>query len=139
MNPKRAGGLNHNPLLTRTEPAPEVAAPDEARTPVGVPTRLPSDMQASAHVHKPTRPLADTPTRAVSDGGERASKFTFYFTEQQLERLDAVWEQLRRRGRSRGQRPSKSQFVRVALNRLLDDFERDPEAVIQQLSDAVTR
>ena len=61
------------------------------------------------------------------------SKFTFYFTPAQLERLDQAWATLRRTSRGRGQRVSKSQFVRVALDRLLDDFERNPEGVAAAL------
>jgi hypothetical protein len=116
LNAKRSGGLSHNPLLTRTDrPAP--ATGDDA---------APVDTASQAAA-------APNPGLAVPPVDDRPSKFTFYFTPQQLERLDTVWEILRRRGRGRKYRPSKSQFVRVALDRLLDDFERDPEAVMNEL------
>ena len=73
---------------------------------------------------------------SASELRDRPEKFTFYFTPEQLERLDDVWEQLRRH-KPRGQRrPSKSRFVRVALDRLLDDFHRDPEGVMQLLTES---
>lgn len=99
-SPKKAGGLNFNPLLSRTE-APEADAHADA-----IPA-LP-----------PRTPAAAMPT-----------KFTFYFTPEQLDRLDAAWTAFRRRSRGGGPRISKSLFVRVALDRLLDEFDRDPEAV----------
>ena len=125
MSTKRPGGLTHNPLLTRTEPAAPAASPPTADT-----GHVPVDTQARVHADTsvPTPPA--TPAAELAD---RPEKFTFYFTPEQLERLDDVWEQLRRH-KPRGQRrPSKSRFVRVALDRLLDDFHRDPEGVMQLL------
>jgi hypothetical protein len=77
-------------------------------------------------------PDATGPT--IQELPDKASKFTFYFTPQQLERLDNAWEIMRRRSRGQKQRPSKSRFVRVALDRLLDDFERNPEGVMDLVS-----
>ncbi len=114
---KKTGGLNVNPLLSRTEPerpnSPE--APDHARTPV------------------------DTPARQHVSATAGPSKFTFYFSEEQLRRLDDAWGTFRRHTRGSGQRLTKSQFVRVALDRLLDDFERDPENVMALLRKPVGR
>ena len=115
MSGKRTGGLNHNPLLGRTEPP---AA--DTRTPVDPHTRVPVSVPDSG--------------AAMQELSEKASKFTFYFTPQQLERLDNAWEIMRRRSRGQKQRPSKSRFVRVALDRLLDDFERNPEGVMDLVS-----
>ena len=115
MSGKRTGGLNHNPLLGRTEPPS-----DDTRTPVDPHTR----MSVSVPEAGPT----------MQELSEKASKFTFYFTPQQLERLDNAWEIMRRRSRGQKQRPSKSRFVRVALDRLLDDFERNPEGVMDLVS-----
>ena len=116
MNAKKPGGMAHNPLLTRTEPA------TDTRLPVGPSTSTPADTPDGS-------PAANTP-----EATERASKFTFYFTPDQLDRLDDAWEQMRKRRRG-GRRPSKSQFVRVALDRLLDDFERNPDQVMALLSE----
>ena len=118
MSTKKTGGLVHNPLLKRTD----------AGSPVDGDTRTPVDLHTREHVEG--TPVAPAP----SEGSERASKFTFYFTPQQLERLDTAWEVMRRRGRGRKQRPSKSQFVRVALDQLLDDFEQDPDKVMDLLA-----
>ena len=114
MSAKRPGGMSHNPLLTRTEPG------GDTRPPVSPPTSTPVHTIDAMPVGQPV---------AASD---RASKFTFYFTPDQLDRLDDVWEQMRKR-RRRGRRPSKSRFVRVALDRLLDDFARNPDNVMALL------
>ncbi len=114
MNTKRPGGMGHNPLLTRTEPD------EDARSPVDLSTSTPVHTSDAVSVNQP----------AVAS--DRASKFTFYFTPDQLDRLDDVWEQMRKR-RRRGRRPSKSRFVRVALDRLLDDFARNPDNVMALL------
>ena len=117
MSTKKTGGLVHNPLLKRTD----------AISPADGDTRTPVDLHTRGHVDEtPVAPPA-------SEGSERASKFTFYFTPQQLERLDTAWEVMRRRGRERKLRPSKSQFVRVALDQLLDDFDQDPDKVMDLL------
>ena len=120
MSKRKPGGLATNPLLTRTETTPDT--PDERTATTAAPeTRPPADTQ--------TRPRAEAPT----------SKFTFYFTDDQLDRLDAVWEQLRRANRRSGQRLTKSHVVRVALDRLLDEYDRDPEQVISELKQQFSR
>ena len=120
MSSRKSGGLGANPLLRRTEPATATTAliPPVAEEPS---IRPPVDTQ--------TRVRADTPT----------SKFTFYFTDEQLDRLDHVWEGLRREGRRTGVRLSKSHVVRVALDRLLDEFEEDPERVLAELKQQLAR
>jgi hypothetical protein len=114
LNAKRSGGMGHNPLLVRTEPEQD--------------TRPPAGLPASTPVHTPSM----APTDQQGPSSDRASKFTFYFTADQLDRLDDVWEQMRKRQR-RGRRPSKSRFVRVALDRLLDDFAHNPDTVMALL------
>ncbi len=106
--------MGHNPLLVRTEPE------GDARTPVDPPTSTPVHTSIAESVVQPIT------------SSNRSSKFTFYFTPDQLERLDDVWEQMRKRTR-RGRRPSKSRFVRVALDRLLEDFTRNPDNVMALL------
>jgi len=87
-----------------------------------------------------TTPASSTPGHDAADqvyaqgnAGARTSKFTFYFTEEQLDRLDRLWETVRRTRRSPQRRVSKSEVVRLALDRLLADFERNPEAVTAAL------
>jgi hypothetical protein len=112
--------LGTNPLLTRTEPSTEVKTPASA-APTPEPAVTPVDPQARGRV--------DTST----------SKFTFYFTDEELDRLDVVWQQLRRGSRRSGQRLTKSHVVRVALDRLLDEYDRDPERVISELKQQLSR
>lgn len=121
-NPKKIGGLARNPLLTRTENTESTPPPSDApATAEPIDARLPADTQ--------TRQRVDAPT----------SKFTFYFTEEQLDRLDDVWEQLRRANRRGGQRLTKSHVVRVALDRLLDEYDRDPDGVMADLKQQLQR
>ena len=120
MSTKKSGGLASNPLLTRTEPAMSRPTPSLVESP---PER--SDLQTSAQADMQARTQVGTSTTT--------SKFTFYFTDEQLDRLDIVWDRLRRESRRSKQRVSKSHFVRVALERLLDDFDRDPDGVIRVL------
>ena len=102
MSPKKSGGLEFNPLLSRTEnPVSEKEGASAGTT--------------STHVDKQTR------------------KFTFYYSTQQLERLDDIWQETRGQIKGTRQRISKSQFVRLALDRLLDDFEKDSAKVINLL------
>jgi hypothetical protein len=113
-NPKKVGGLNFNPLLGRTEGAEQidVAIGEE-------PSPAPEEGMTS-HAH-------ETP-------GEGAPvKFTFYFTPEQLDRLDLAWSRFRRQSRGADRRLSKSLFIRVALDRLLDEFDRQPEEVMALL------
>ncbi len=138
MSGRKTTGLAHNPLLARTDTKDEPAAASGARvTPnqtgmqlptedvmheqVDTPTRIQVDKQTGIHV--------DTPTRTL----DRSLKFTFYFSEEQLDRLDQVWETLRRSRRRPRRRISKSQFVRLALDNLLDEFEKDPDQVTRLL------
>ena len=74
-----------------------------------------------------TETHVDTPTSIGAP-----EKFTFYFTPEQLERLDEVWSGLRKKGTKR---ISKSQFVRIALDRLLDEYEKNPDEVVRLLRD----
>lgn len=121
-NARKPGGLNFNPLLERTE-----LAPSEADARSVEETALPVDTSTRGQIHPSTRVHANAPAASAP------IKFTFYFTPEQLDRLDGAWETFRRRQRGTGPRISKSQFVRVALDRLLDDFDRDPETVMAQL------
>ena len=129
MSAKKSGGLTHNPLLSRTDPPPAASelAESDTRPHADTPTRI--------QVDTPTRENVDTSTRTQADTPLGPSKFTFYFTAEQLDRLDRVWETMRNRNRGTKQRVSKSQFVRVALNRLLDDFDKNPEQVIALLQE----
>lgn len=57
-------------------------------------------------------------------------KFTFYFTPDQLERLDNLWLRAKLEHR---ERLNKSEFVRLALERLMEEFDRDPQGVLAEL------
>lgn len=82
--------------------------------------------------HASSHETADQP-RGQGTAAARTSKFTFYFTEEQLDRLDRLWETVRRTRRRPRRRVSKSEVVRLALDLLLADFERDPAAVTAAL------
>ncbi len=152
-NKKKAGGLGFNPLLQNTEEIETTSthadtqtskqesvptsthADTSASTPVHTQTHIPADTQTSKPVATPEGTQANTPTSTLVHTQTRVpadtQKFTFYFTQEQLDRLDQVWTELRQQRRRTGQqRVSKSQLVRVALDKLLDDFERDPEETI---------
>ena len=129
MTNRRAGGLGVNPLLVSTEraqPEPQPAAEPVISMPAGAARERAEPEGVAGPVDVSTRPPADTPTGTI--------KFTFYFTPEQLDRLDAAWDRFRRQTRQRGRRGvSKSQFVRLGLDLLLEEFERDPEGVIARL------
>src|SRR5579875_3543775 len=123
-NSHRTGGLSHNPLLQRTEPI-EVTTPQQAGIPADTPAGTPADPQA--------RVPASLPAVAPVSPSTRRMKFTFYFPEDQLDRLDQTWSQLRQRTRGTKRHISKSQFVSAALERLLEEYDRTPDAVIEDL------
>lgn len=138
MSGRKTTGLAHNPLLARTDTKDEPAAASGARaTPDWTGTQLPTeeltqeqvDTSTGIHVDNQAGTHVDTPTRILG----RSLKFTFYFSEEQLDRLDQVWETLRRSRRRPRRRISKSQFVRLALDNLLDEFEKDPDQVTRLL------
>ncbi len=124
MANRRAGGLGVNPLLVSTERAqPE---PQPAAEPAGAAQERAGTDGVAGHVDVSTRQPADTSSGPI--------KFTFYFTPEQLDRLDAAWDRFRRQTRQKGRRGvSKSQFVRLGLDLLLEEFERDPERVMARL------
>lgn len=96
-----------NPLLQRTE------EPEPPRTPA------------------PAAAPAPAPPPAPEPAGGAPVKFTFYFQPDQLRRLDDLWLRAKLQYRAK---INKSEFVRLALDRLIDEFDRDPERVLQDLS-----
>jgi len=108
-----------NPLLQRTEEesakpmAPAAVAPPMDTKPALAPAPPPS------------------PDLAAAAGGPEASvKFTFYFAPEQLRRLDDLWLRAKLQHRAR---LNKSEFVRLALDRLMEEFDQDPKAVLEDL------
>ena len=53
--------------------------------------------------------------------------FTFYFTVDQLDRLDDLWVRLRRH------RVGKSDMLRVALDQFLAEYEKDTERLLRRV------
>jgi len=110
-----------NPLFRSTEaPRSFDDAPDKLRAP------------HSAH---PRGPLGPDPTVDDRAGPEAMAqqapvKFTFYFMPDQLERLDNLWLRVKLDHR---ERLNKSEFVRLALARLMEEFDRDPKGVLAEL------
>ncbi len=107
-----------NPLLQRTEEPAQPAAPAAV-----VPLAEVRPAQAPAAVP----PLA---AAAAAGGPEASVKFTFYFAPDQLRRLDDLWLRAKLQHRAR---LNKSEFVRLALDRLMEEFDRDPTAVLEDL------
>ena len=109
-----------NPLLRRTDAGPEV--PD-GQPPLieSVPAATPAPVSAVPAVHAgpPVTPVSEAPV-----------KFTFYFLPEQLRRLDTLW--LRTKLDQR-ERLNKSEFVRLALDRLMARFDQDPKGVLDEL------
>jgi hypothetical protein len=97
MSGRKTTGLAHNPLLARTDTTDEPATASGARaTPDQTGTQLPAEDVTHEHVDTSTGiqvnsqagTHADTSTRIL----DRSLKFTFYFSEEQLDRLDHVWK-----------------------------------------------
>lgn len=87
-------------------------------------------------VFNPLLQRTDTSTHvdvpeSVEEVTSGQTKFTFYFTNDQLARLDRLYIGLRKNGR---RRVTKSQVVRVALDKLLDDYETNPDEILRALS-----
>lgn len=147
-----------NPLFQKTEtPRPQPAATQDAdikeeEQPLAEPTPisdsvqstfLAPDPEAAADGRSPARrparaatpapvsrraPAAAAPSPAVDD--EAPVKFTFYFSPTQLRQLDDLWIRAKT---EHNQKISKSEFVRVAVARLLEDFDKNPERVLRLL------
>ena len=99
-----------NPLFQRTDPGAK-------------PARV-TNIRAQA-------PVMDVaPEPAVAEAGQAPVKFTFYFMPSQLERLDQLW--LRTKLEQR-EKLNKSEFLRLALDHLMDRFEQDPKGVLAEL------
>ena len=61
---------------------------------------------------------------------EAPVKFTFYFSPEQLRQLDTLWVRAKL---DHNVKVNKSEFVRLALDRLLREFERAPRQVLDEL------
>ena len=137
-----------NPLFQRTDPeaAPlpafeehvqteEVAEEEEATTTppaaTTAPTPAPTPLRGrgrpqGARTARATAPADTAP--AAED--EPPVKFTFYFSPAQLRQLDDLWVHAKL---DHGQKVSKSGFVRLAVARLLEEFDKNPTRVLRDL------
>lgn len=116
-----------NPLFQRTEAPvhpPGVSPP----SPAGPAEGGGSGVEAPPQHVGPAGTREDAP--ALEPSSEAPVKFTFYFTPEQLRRLDNLWVRVKLDHR---QRLNKSEFVRLALDRLLEDFEQNPQGVLEAL------
>lgn len=130
-----------NPLFQRTETlAAEVPEQPSFQEPEDIPAVPAERIEPPETVERPkaaavSEPVADTapepaPTVPATVGTEPTVKFTFYFSPSQLRRLDDLWLRAKLEHR---QRLNKSEFVRLALDRLMDEFDRTPHAVLEAL------
>lgn len=117
-----------NPLLQRTEEAAE-PEPANAAQPEAAPAQaaLPA-VSPAAEAPAPVAVPAAAPGPAAS---EAPVKFTFYFQPEQLRRLDDLWLRAKLQYRAK---INKSEFVRLALDRLIDEFDSDPQRVLEDMS-----
>lgn len=151
---------SEEPSSCEEEGGDHALADAPAHTPTGVPAHMldvtPADMFTSAPAHTPASPPVDLPARPPANASAyspapmptsalvnmshqpppKISKFTFYFLPEQLQRLDAAWLQILS---THGLRFNKSEFIRLAIDRLLTDFEQDPREVIDQLRQQASR
>ena len=117
-----------NPLFQRTEgapPQPSRALRESQDSASGNAAGL-RQAQATA-AGQATIPTGEAPAPHAEAGSQAPVKFTFYFMPDQLERLDNVWVKAKVDHRDR---LNKSEFVRLALDRLMEEFDRDPTGVI---------
>lgn len=78
-------------------------------------------------------PSAGGTRRRSPEAGSEAEapvKFTFYFSPEQLRQLDNLWVRAKL---DHNVKVNKSEFVRLALDRLLAEFERAPREVLDDL------
>jgi len=66
----------------------------------------------------------DASTRVHVEHSDSRSKFTFYFSQSQLDRLDDMWSTVRKKTRGRKTKISKSSIVGHALEQLLEKLKR---------------
>ena len=137
-----------NPLFQRTDPeaAPlpafeehvqteEVAEEEEvseappAATTVTTPAPTPLRGRGRPQGARTARATAPAET-ALAAEDEPPVKFTFYFSPAQLRQLDDLWVHAKL---DHGQKVSKSGFVRLAVARLLEEFDKNPTRVLRDL------
>lgn len=102
-----------NPLFQRTDPATR---------------RRPDALEGPAQ--GPNIAVGAPHAVALPDAGHAPVKFTFYFTPSQLDRLDQLWLRTKLEHR---EKLNKSEFVRLAIDRLMDEFDKDPKTVLTEL------
>lgn len=122
-----------NPLLQRTDEDKQPAdqqAPAAEQAATTSTAQEPSAAAAPAASH-PTPVAEPEPAPVAASGPEAPVKFTFYFAPDQLRRLDDLWLRAKLHHRAR---INKSEFVRLALDRLMEEFESDPKRVLEDLS-----
>lgn len=121
-----------NPLFRRTDPAPPPAfAPQEERQEEeAAAASLEATAPPSARTTAATAPRARARAEGSPESEEPPVKFTFYFSPAQLRQLDDLWIRAKV---EHGQKVSKSEFVRLAVARLLEEFDKNPERVLRDL------
>ena len=117
-----------NPLLRRTDAGNDNPAsqPPLLETPAGdlAPVAIVAAPSASVASMVPQPALPPVPV------AEAPEKFNFYFLPEQLRRLDNLWVRSKLDHR---ERLNKSEFVRLALDRLIERFDQDPKEVLDDL------
>ena len=122
-----------NPLFRRTDEGTQATETPSGKEASDTPTQsgaVPSPSPRPAAAVAVEREAATQSEAATALVTAAPVKFTFYFSPEQLSRLDNLWVLAKLEHRARF---NKSEFVRLALNRLLDEFEREPRQVLDDL------
>ena len=109
----------------------EVAEEEEASEAQPAATTAPTPLRGRGRPQGARTARATAPeTSDAPAEDEPPVKFTFYFSPAQLRQLDDLWVHAKL---DHGQKVSKSGFVRLAVSRLLDEFDKNPTRVLRDL------
>ncbi|MSQ26717.1 MAG: hypothetical protein EXR51_01080 [Dehalococcoidia bacterium] len=117
-----------NPLLRRTDAGNENPASQPHL--LNVQPLQPPAVAVAVHPVVPANPVGPKPVQPPIPISQPPVKFTFYFLPEQLRRLDNLWVRSKLDHR---ERLNKSEFVRLALDRLMERFDQDPKEVLDDL------
>ncbi|GEM_PF-2665692 len=122
-----------NPLFQPTEKeTPDAARPLFGSQPPGYGGEAVAPQSAPSSPSRGSVPSGSrrAQTSAVEAPSEAPVKFTFYFSPEQLRQLDTLWVRAKL---DHHVKVNKSEFVRLALDRLLAEFEKHPQRVLDDL------
>lgn len=122
-----------NPLFQPTEKqTPDAARPLSGSQPPAYGGEAAAPQTAPLSPSRRSEPVGRRrpQTSAMEAPAEAPVKFTFYFSPEQLRQLDTLWVRAKL---DHNVKVNKSEFVRLALDRLLAEFEKHPQRVLDDL------